>query len=210
MSKGIRTRMAAIEQAERLAGVDGLGAISFGKVAESLGISKSGLVGHFESKEELQIQILQRASRRFGEKVIRPLLTNRRRKDRFELLFRNWTSWIQNDVKPGGCLIISSAAEFDDQPGKLRDLLLSLQDRFSSFLQGLARDAIRYGEFRSNADPELFAYELQSLVLGFHHFFKFYHHPRSMQLTQQSFDSLLARYLKYGTLGEHLKHIKQT
>ena len=59
-----------------IASVDGLEAVTIGRLAEASGLSKSGLFSHFASKETLQIELLRSAAQRFVEAVVQ---TRRRR-----------------------------------------------------------------------------------------------------------------------------------
>src|SRR5690554_2206417 len=54
-SDGERSRDAILRTAAALATVDGITGLSLGRLAEAVGMSKSGLFAHFGSKEELQL-----------------------------------------------------------------------------------------------------------------------------------------------------------
>src|SRR3954471_2455917 len=71
-SDGERSRAAILHEAARLATVDGLDGLSLGRLADAVGMSKSGLFAHFGSKEELQLATVQAASAIFDEQVIEP------------------------------------------------------------------------------------------------------------------------------------------
>ena len=59
MGKGLETRDRILRQAMRVVSRDGLEGLSIGLLADSLGMSKSGLFAHFGSKEELQLEVLR-------------------------------------------------------------------------------------------------------------------------------------------------------
>ena len=86
--KGELTRQAILDQAVGLATRVGLGGLTIGGLAEDLRLSKSGLFAHFRSKEALQIQVLEAASARFIDAVIRPALAERRGEPRVRAPFR--------------------------------------------------------------------------------------------------------------------------
>ena len=71
-SDGIRTRLAILDEAARLATVEGLDGLSLARLAERVGMSKSGLFAHFGSKEDLQLATVERATAIFDEVVVRP------------------------------------------------------------------------------------------------------------------------------------------
>ena len=73
LAKGDRTRARILDEAVDLASVQGLGGLTIGPLAERLGLSKSGLFAHFQSKEALQVETLDRAAERFRAEVTEPL-----------------------------------------------------------------------------------------------------------------------------------------
>jgi AcrR family transcriptional regulator len=124
MSKGAATKDRIIERALRAASVDGLEGISLGKLASDVGMSKSGLFAHFESKEALQLDVLAAASEKFMEIVVRPAFEAPRGEPRVRALFEHWLKWERNESLPGGCVFMHAIAELDDRPGPARDSLV--------------------------------------------------------------------------------------
>src|SRR5688500_12703389 len=110
MSKGAETRDRIIERALRAASVDGLEGISLGKLASDVGMSKSGLFAHFESKEALQLDVLAAASEKFTEVVVRPAFAAPRGEPRVRALFEHWLQWERIESLPGGCVFMHAAA----------------------------------------------------------------------------------------------------
>src|SRR5215208_2543866 len=71
-SDGERSREAILHEAARLATVEGIEGLSLGRLAEAVGMSKSGLFAHFGSKEELQLATVETADVIFNEVVVQP------------------------------------------------------------------------------------------------------------------------------------------
>ncbi len=61
-SDGERSRNAILREAAQLATVEGIDGLSIGRLAEAVGMSKSGLFAHFGSKQELQLATIETAS----------------------------------------------------------------------------------------------------------------------------------------------------
>ena len=59
--RGLKTRHAILRKAVNIASVEGLEALTIGKLAATLRISKSGLFAHFGSKEDLQCAVVDEA-----------------------------------------------------------------------------------------------------------------------------------------------------
>src|SRR5271169_4179437 len=69
-SKGMKTREAILHKSVGLASAEGLGALTIGRLAEELNMTKSGLFAHFGSKEKLQLETIATARRSFYEHVM--------------------------------------------------------------------------------------------------------------------------------------------
>src|SRR6266540_152098 len=72
--RGERTRRVILQRAMDLASIDGLERLSIGRLATDLDVSKSGVITHFGSKEELQLATVRAAVDVFTEHVVRPAL----------------------------------------------------------------------------------------------------------------------------------------
>src|SRR5882724_11291165 len=146
-SKGADTRHAVLERAVALASRVGLGGLTIGTLAEDLQLSKSGLFGHFRSKEALQIQVLDHAASRFVEAVVRPALAQPRGEPRLRSLFHRWLDWARSSPMPGGCLFVAAATELDDKEGPVRERLQQLQREWLGVLATSYRKGIEEGHF---------------------------------------------------------------
>jgi AcrR family transcriptional regulator len=192
MSKGAETKERILDRAFRMAGRDGLDGLSLGRLAEELGMSKSGLFAHFQSKEDLQVEILKSAAARFEQRVVRPALAAPRGLPKLKKLFESWLRWVNDPSLPGGCIFIAAAAELDDKAGQPRELLAVLQKQFRDLIARLAWQAIEAGHFRSDLDHEQFAFELYGIVLSYNHFKRLLHEPRIEARAQVAFDERIA------------------
>src|SRR5713226_1647794 len=74
MSKGATTRQAILSHALGLATKVGFEGLTIGRLAEDLGMSKSGLFAHFGSKETLQLATVETARQIFIDEITRPAL----------------------------------------------------------------------------------------------------------------------------------------
>ena len=74
-SDGERSRNAILREAAKLATVEGISGLSIGRLADAVGMSKSGLFAHFGSKQELQLATIETARAIFDEQVLEPALS---------------------------------------------------------------------------------------------------------------------------------------
>ncbi len=192
MGKGDQTREAILERALRLASQVGLEGLTIGRLAGDLDLSKSGLFAHFQSKEALQVQTLERAAERFTSAVVRPALEAPRGLRRARALLENWLRWPEAVPQPGGCVFVAAAAELDDRPGPARDLLVRLQRDWLGVLARTFRGAIENGELREGADPDQLAFELYGIMLSCHHASRLLRDEKAAPRARKAFDRLVA------------------
>lgn len=190
MSKGQATKAAILDEAVGIASKIGFNALTIGQLAESTGMSKSGLFGHFKSKEALQLETLDRGRERFMDLVVRPTLTAPRGIERVRALLENWLVW-ETQALEGGCVFITASVEFDDQPGPMRDALVRNQTDWSEFIANVAGTAIAEGDFRSDLDVEQFAFSLLGLVYSFHHSARLLASPKAVEHLRGGFEQLV-------------------
>jgi AcrR family transcriptional regulator len=164
-SDGERSRQAILREAAQLATVEGIGGLSIGRLAEAVGMSKSGLFAHFGSKEELQLATIETASALFSEQVIEPASAAPSGLERLRALAESFLRHVENGVYPGGCFFASVAAEMDTHPGPVRDLALQVSDEWIRGLEVAVRDAQAEGAIDPDEDAEQLAFELNAYLL---------------------------------------------
>src|SRR5215471_10242945 len=102
-SDGERSRAAILDEAAKLATVEGIGGLSLGRLADEVGMSKSGLFAHFGSKEELQLATIGAASAIFDELVIEPAADRPAGVPRLRAYIDGFLTHVEEGVFPGGC-----------------------------------------------------------------------------------------------------------
>jgi AcrR family transcriptional regulator len=190
-SKGEQTREAILTKALGLATRIGFEGLTIGRLADDLGMSKSGLFAHFRSKEALQLEILRMAGERMVDTVVKPALVVKRGEPRVRALFDGWLAWEQSPSLPGGCPFMAASFELDDRPGPVRDFVVQNLRDWLDTLAGAARIAVQEGHFRADLDCEQFAHECQGIGLAFVHASRLMRDPKARARAQTAFESLL-------------------
>lgn len=192
MTKGKDTKMAILEAGLDMASQLGLECVSIGALAKATKMSKSGLFAHFQSKENLQVEIVDYAGQVFSENVIAPALKIEAGTPRIRALVDNWITW--SSELTGGCIFVSASSEYSDRPGKVRDRLLRQQKDWIDCLARIAQSAVSAGAFRKDVDCEQFAFDLYSLLLGFYLYHQLLHSVETKKRQEEALDRLLADY----------------
>ena len=191
MSKGALTRRAILEHAFSLASQAGLEGLSIGRLAQELELSKSGLFAHFQSKEALQLQVIEYAAENFTRHVALPTLRTERGEPRVRAVLENWLRWPDESGARGGCFFVAASVELDDRPGAPRDRLVELQREWIDFLARVARGAVSAGHFRDDMDPEQFAYALYGTMLVTHQYRRLLGDPGAEQRARAALETLI-------------------
>lgn len=192
MTKGKETKHIILDAGLQMATQLSLDSVTFGNLAKSAGMSKSGLFAHFQSKENLQVEIMKHAGEHFAESVVIPALMAQAGIPRIKALVNKWIAW--SSKMTGGCIFVASSTEFTDRPGKVRDFILAQQEDWIDSLRRMARSAIRAGDFREDIDCDQFAFDLYSLLLGFHLYYKMLNNADTKKRQEAALEMLLANY----------------
>ena len=194
LSKGEQTRTAILDEALKISSKLGLEGLTIGSLADATGMSKSGLFAHFGSREDLQLAVLEHAAQRYGEMVFVPVLKIERGLPRLRALFERWLDWALESGLPGGCIMISAAAEYDDRPGPIRDAVIANQHRGNAITQKAVRLAIEEGHLAPTTDPEQISFEMLGIVLASHNHRRLLGDREARKRALTAFDQLISRH----------------
>ncbi len=164
-SDGQRSRDAILHEAAQLATIEGISGLSISRLADAVGMSKSGLFAHFGSKEELQLATIDTAHVLFHEHVLDPAQLAATGIERLRSLLENYLSHIERRVFRGGCFWASVVAELDMHPGPVCDGALRVVGEWLGEIERAVRDAQAEGAIGLSEDPEQLTFELESYVL---------------------------------------------
>ena len=153
-----------LDTAAALASEHGLESLSIGGLAGATGMSKSGLFAHFGSKEELQLATVDRAADIFIEAVIVPARRAPRGMARIWALADGFLGYVERRVFAGGCFFGTTAAEFKNRPGPVRDRISHHMAAWRTYLEHAVEQAQQLGELDPEADPRRVAFELKAFV----------------------------------------------
>ena len=160
------TRDAIIRRAADIGSVEGLEGITIGRLAADLEMSKAGVIGHFGSKEELQLATLELAGELFAEQVWKPVEHLKPGLERLLGICDAWVSYADEPLLDGGCFIAAVSFEFDGREGRVHDALKLQVGRWRKTLVKEIARAIADGDLPAGLDPEQAAFSLEALAAG--------------------------------------------
>ena len=151
----------------------GFNGFSFQHIADRLGMKKPSLYDHFESKEALGNELIDRyrevfiawAERASGESP----------SERLEKLFAMFSRFCREQHKM--CPVTALSADMNTLPKSMRKNLESMAECYESWMETVIREGIRRGEFATKADPKALATVVLSIALGSQHLARMRHKP---------------------------------
>jgi AcrR family transcriptional regulator len=186
-----RTRQRIVDRSLELASVEGLEGLTIGRLATDLGMSKAGVLGHFGTKEVLQLAVVDAAAELFAREVpqrvreVPPGLAHLR------AVCEAWVSYLERDVLPGGCFFTAAAAEFDGRAGPVRDAVAGMSALWQRDLRLHVQRAVGAGELSADTDADQLVYELVGVMLALNHFLQLRHDPSAAARARRAVHRLL-------------------
>jgi AcrR family transcriptional regulator len=161
---GERSYQLIVDAAARLATLEGLEGLSIGRLADEIGMSKSGLYAHFESKQDLQLATIDAAEAVYDSEVVAPAIQAPEGVQRLELLCERFLSYVERGVFPGGCFFLATAAEWDTRGGPVRERVRTILDGWAQLVEANVREAQQQGDLQRDADPQQISFEINALL----------------------------------------------
>ncbi len=168
MNKGERTRLAILKQGIIYSSQYGLADVTIGTISKLCNLSRTGVISHFENKEDMQIAILQYGEELFRERVIKSAWRENPL-DHVITLLENWADWTSEMFQEHqvSCPFIKAVVEFQNRPAsKVRTFTIEQQNRLINYLTHRIQRCVEHKKLTDQIESVAIAYELYSLYLG--------------------------------------------
>jgi AcrR family transcriptional regulator len=160
------TRLSILRAAADLASVEGLDAVTIGRLADRLEMSKSGVIGQFGSKERLQLETVDHVSELFVARVWAPVERLGPGLPRLLATVRGWVDYTLDPGFPGGCFLAQAAFDYDGRAGAVHDRIARKRAAWRTTIRRDVEAAVAAGELPAGTDPGQVAYGIESLITG--------------------------------------------
>jgi len=186
------SRADTLDAAVELASVVGLEGLTIGRLADKLGMSKSGLVGRFGSKEQLQLGALELAADMFRRAVYDPAAGQRAGLRRLNAICDAWIAYLGDPPFPGGCFLTTASVEFDARPGPVHETVKTVMRRWIGVLEREVAIAVGNRDLPEGTDPKDVAFVVNALAVGANCAYQLDRDPRVLERARRAMAVALA------------------
>ena len=134
-ARGDVTRRRVAREASMIATVSGLDSITVGLLSERTGVSKSGILTVFGSREAIQVAAVAEARRIYQETVLAPIWDEPAGGPRLRALLASWVDYLKAGTFPGGCFIAATSVEYGHRSGPVADAVRRLKQEWIDLLE---------------------------------------------------------------------------
>jgi len=187
------TRDTIVRRAMDIASLQGLEGITIGRLATDLHMSKAGVIGHFGSKEALQLAALEAATKVFRREVWERAARARPGRERLEAMCDAWVDYLARGTFPGGCFLTAASTEFDGREGPVRDAVTEALALWNRVLEREAATAIADGDLRRDADPADVAFAILGAALALNQAVQLHRNARAADRARRLMAVAMAR-----------------
>ncbi|MBC5772616.1 TetR/AcrR family transcriptional regulator [Pontibacter sp. KCTC 32443] len=166
ITKAERTRQYIIEQAAHLFNQRGYAGTSLQDIMAATGLTKGGIYGHFESKEEIALAAFKHASAIILQLLSQTIKAHFTATAKLEALLDFYKKYIISPPITGGCPVLNTSVEADDTNPLLRASVVKVLNKMHRSLEGIVQQGIQQGEFKTTVNAEQFSILFISMIEG--------------------------------------------
>jgi AcrR family transcriptional regulator len=192
-SDGERSRREILTTAARAATVHGIRHLSIAKLADEVGMSKSGLCAHFGSKEELQLATIDTAEQIYEQDVYDRIRDAAPGLDAVIAQADAHLDHMRRRVFPGGCFFDAAAGDLALERGPVRDRVVDFQTDWVRRLRTNLQYAQEHGDLPADEDLDQVTYDVTAYLVLAHARLVFDGNDSGLELAARSVRARLGR-----------------
>lgn len=166
LNKSARTRRFIIEKAAPIFNKKGYSGTSMHDLTEATGLTKGGIYGNFENKDEIAAAAFEYNSKYILDQIKPRVLSQSTARDKLFAITGFYRKYLYEPELSGGCPLLNTAVEADDMHPILREMVLQSLDYIRRSFIYIINEGIERGEFRQNIDPDYYATVFLGLIEG--------------------------------------------
>lgn len=166
ISKAERTRQHIIEEAAHLFNQRGYAGTSMQEIMAATGLTKGGIYGHFESKEEIALAAFEHASGKVLRELAKAMAAHHTATAQLEAILDFYKKYLISPPVAGGCPVLNTSVEADDTNPLLRAGVVKVLTKMQKALTNIVIQGQQLGEFKPTANAGQFAILFISMIEG--------------------------------------------
>ena len=135
-------------------------------LTEATGLTKGGIYGNFENKDEIAAAAFEYNSRHILDQIKVIILSQKTARDKLFAITGFYRQYLYEPELSGGCPLLNTAVEADDMNPNLRERVLRSLDYIRRSFIYIINEGIEQGEFNENVDPDHYATVFLGLIEG--------------------------------------------
>jgi len=164
-TKAERTKQFILETAAPIFNQKGISGANIDDVLVATKLTKGCLYGHFESKEDLALQVVEHMLNTNGEKMLLTISKGKTAKAKV-FAFLDFYKDPLNTYLKGGCPIFNIAVEADDNFPAVKQKIAGVIRQGQELFVSILNQGIENGEFSDKLDAAVYAFKAVSAVEG--------------------------------------------
>ena len=165
LTKAERTKQFILETAAPIFNQKGISGANIDDVLAATKLTKGCLYGHFESKEDLTLQVVDHMLNTNGEKMLLTISKGKTAKAKV-FAFLDFYKDPLNTYLQGGCPVFNIAVESDDNFPAIKEKIAGVIRHGQELFVSILNQGISNGEFSDRLDPAIYAFKAVSAVEG--------------------------------------------
>jgi len=182
-----------LQEGLNLASTRGLFRVTFGAVARRANLSKSGIVAHFPSMDNLKCAIVDRAMELWSGACFGSAAENSSGIAQLTRYVKDWISWPRRAGLPGACPITLAMFEYtyNGGAGSVRMAVAAAEGHWRRTLLDLIQGASAASEIPKGVDSTQLAWNLVGVYLSHHVSCHFLRDSEAVLRAQRSLEQLI-------------------
>ena len=165
LTKAERTKQFILETAAPIFNQKGIAGASIDDVLEAAKLTKGCLYGHFESKEDLSIQVVNYMLDYNGLRLVAAINKAKTAKTKVFAYLDFYKDPLETNIK-GGCPVFNMAVESDDTFPIIKERVAGVIRNGQDLFVEILNKGILDGEFTNKLEPEIYAFKAVAAVEG--------------------------------------------
>jgi len=166
MTKAERTRQHIIEKTAPLFNKNGFAGTSLNDITEATGLTRGGIYGNFESKDEVALAAFDYNFSQINTVIGAKMKEHQKATDKLLVYLTIFSNPQLAPVLLNGCPVLNTATEADDTHPELRKKVVAALHRWQRNIEGIIKEGQELKQLRKKIDAHAFALAFIALIEG--------------------------------------------